>query len=391
MALEAAAKGVLTTNCTNLSASVPGYARTIGLLSNGKSQAVMAEVTNSVLDAMADPNRGPWYASALVQSAKGTDLIAAVRGIGARATRKRVHEAAQEAKGMPIGDNFAKAKDEFFKCPKIPILLKMRYDAFVGATRELTRCRIRRDSYDALANLADNLAGQPDGPVGELGRLKNGLTDPFEKAVGELLNIFSALWTDLTNFVDGTNDYMEPIVTMKQIAPELNKEINSCDVDHVGKGLLGSLLSKEGRAAWGPEGDDALLAYLVSHYFAETFKVWSQRSLKTYLEDRYGICGNDQLLAQKVQGGLMKRMGNRADVLFRVATGYVLPASSTLCYVTVPQNSPVVANAAAGYVAAQGAGYSVRMTSAADRVSFLRLQVGVPLWGYGEIATYEAG
>ena len=381
MGLEAAAKGDLDQNLSDLSRDVPGHVRT-GLPADGRAQAVMAKVVNAVLDAMVDPERGPWYASALVRSAKGTDLLAAARGIKAEAEWRRHHEAAQEAAGMPIGDGFARARDEFFQCSFRPFL-KGRYDAFVEATRELTRCRIRRDSYEALANLADSLATQ-------IGRLANELTGPFEEAMDGLLNAFGASWLYLKNFTDGANPYEEPVVTMGQIAPVLDKVISGCNVDSVAQGLLETLLGEGGRAAWGSGGDDALLARLVSRYFVGTFSDWSQRSLEDYLEDRYNIHGNAQKLAKQVQNDLLGKMGSRANVLFHQAVGYTLPVSSTLCYVTVPKKLSVVANAAAGYVAAQGAGYSVRETAAADRVSFLRLQVGVPLWGYGETDSYQA-
>ena len=382
MKLEAVAKGDLDRNLSDLSRGVPGHVRT-GLPTDGKAQAVMAKVVNAVLDAMVDPERGPWYASALVRSAKGTDLLAAARGIKAKAEREYSHEAAQEQEGMPIWDDFARARDEFFEAPNILFLLKGKYDAFVEKNCELTSCRIRRDSYDALANLANSLAAQ-------LTDLADELTDPFENAMDGLLGAFGTSWTYLKNFTDGSNPYEEPVVTMGQIAPVLDKEISGCNVDSVAQGLLETLLGEGGRAAWGPGGDDALLARLVSRYFVGTFKDWSKRSLENYLEDRYDIHGNAQKLAKQVQNDLLGKMGSRANVLFHQAVGYTLPVSSTLCYVTVPQKLAVVANAAAGYVAAQGAGYSVRKTAVTDRVSFLRLQVGVPLWGYGETDSYQA-
>ena len=381
MKLEAAARGALGRNLADLSRGVPGHVRT-KLPTDGRAQAVMAKVVNAVLDAMADPERGPWYASALVRSAKGTDLLVAAWGIRAEAERRRDHEAAQDEKGMPIWDDFARARDEFFSC-SFPPFLKGKYDAFVEATRVLTLCRIRRDSYEALENLAGSLAAQ-------IKRLADELTDPFERVMEGLIDTFGANRSYLKAFADGASTYEQPIVTMGQIAPALDGVLKNCAVGKVTQGLLDALLGEGGRAAWGPGGDDAPLARLVSDYFVMTFKDWSHRSLKEYLADRYNIHGNDQKLANKVQGDLLQTMGSRANVLFHRAVGYKLPVSSTLCYVTVPQGSPVVANAAAGYVAAQGAGYSVRMTSATDRVSFLRLQVGVPMWGYAGLARCEA-
>ena len=382
MGLEAAAKGALGRNRVDLLRDVPGHVGT-RLPTDGKAQAVMARVVNAVLDAMVDPERGPWYASALVRSAKGTDLLAAARGIEAEARKNRIKEAAQEQKGMPIGDGFARARREFFEAPNIPFLLKGRYDAFVEANRELTSCRIRRDSYDALANLANSLAAQ-------LTRLANELTGPFERVMEGLIDTFDANWSYLKAFADGASTYEEPIVTISQIAPALDKEISGCNVDSVAQGLLDALLGEGGRAAWGPGGDDALLARLVSRYFVGTFR-GSQRSLQDYLEDKYGIRNDPKLLAQKVQGDLLRKLDDRADVLFDTDVRYTLPYDGpALCYVTVPRSSPEVASAADGFVKARGIGFKKRETAAADRVSFLRLKFGIPLWGYAGLACCEA-
>ena len=384
MKLEAAARGALGRNLADLSRGVPGHVRT-KLPTDGRAQAVMAKVVNAVLDAMADPERGPWYASALVRSAKGTDLLAAAWGIRAEAERRRDHEAAQDEKGMPIWDDFARARGKFFMAPNIPLLLKGRCDAFVEATRVLTRCRIRRDSYEALENLAGSLAAQ-------IKRLADELTDLFERVMEELIDTFDANWSYLKAFADGAGTYEQPIVTMGQIAPALDGVLKNCAVGKVTQGLLDALLGEGGRAAWGPGGDDAPLARLVSDYFVMTFKDWSKRSLKEYLADRYNIHGNDQKLANKVQVNLLQTMGSRANVLFDTDGRYTLPPDVYfLCYVTVPQGSPEVVSAAKSFVAARGAGYGVRMTSATDRVSFLRLKFGVPLWGYAGLARCEAG
>ena len=384
MKLEAAARGGIVQNLSDLSRDVPGHVRS-GLPTDGKAQAVMAKVTNAVLDAMVDPKRGPWYASALLRSAKGTDLLAAARGIEAKAERERVQEEAQDKEGMPIWDDFVGAKGEFFGAPNIPLYLKRKYDAFVEKTRELTNCRIRRDSYEALENLAGMLERQ-------LTDLANELTGPFEDAMGELIDIFDESWSYLKHFVDGASTYEQPVVTMGQIAPVLDGELEKCDVGKVTQELLDTLLGEGGRAALGPGGDRSILIHRVSDYFAETFKDWSQRSLTKYLGDKYGIHNNPKLLAQKVQGDLLKGMDGRAKVLFDTDGRYDLPDDgSALCYVTVPQTSPVVGNAADGFVKARGTGFKKRVTAAADRVSFLRLKIGVPLWGYGALARCEAG
>ena len=384
MGLEAAARGALGRNLVDLSRGVPGHVRT-GLPADGRAPAVMAKVVNAVLDAMVDPARGPWYASALVRSATGTDLLSAARGIEAEAKARRDREAALEAKGMPIGDGFARAKGEFFEAPNIPFLLKGKCDAFVEATRELTFRHIRRDSYEALAKLAKALILQLD-------LLADELTDPFERVMEGLLDTFDANRSYLKAFADGASTYEQPIVTMGQIAPALDGELEKYDVGKVTQELLDTLLGEGGRAAWGPGGDDVLLARLVSDYFVETFKGWSLRSLEGYLGDKYGIRNDPKLLAKQVQDDLLKKMDRRAEVLFDTDVRYTLPYDGpALCYVTVPQTSAVVASAAKGFVAARGAGYGVRVTSAVDRVSFLRLKFGVPLWGYAGLARCEAG
>ena len=386
--LESVAKKSLDTNLSNLSSEVDGYVHT-ELSSDDSAHAVMAKVVNAVLDAMADPDRGPWYAAALVRSAKGTDLLAAVQGIKGGAEKERDYQEAQDHEGMDIWDNFDKARSEFFAAPVIPLIpdngLRQRYDEFVSKTCELTQCRIKKDLYQALVNLASKLDT-------EIKSLANKLTDPFERAMGKVLDIFDGWWTYFTSFDDGASTYERPIVTMQQITPTLIKELDEVDISHVGKELFGILLEQKGREAWyGGDSDDTLLVHLVSEFFLDRFSTWSQKTLKAYLEEKYNIYGNPQMLAQAVQNDLLNNMHKRASVLFDPSVGYSLPLdNSALCYITVPQSTKEVVNAAKDFVKIHGNGFSVRETFVTDRISLLRVKVGVPLWGYGSIGLYEA-
>ncbi len=389
MDLHAAAVKVLSKNLTDLSKEVKGWTHT-NLIKDGSNQAVMAKVINRILDVMTDPMRGPWYASALVETSKCTDLVSAVKGIATAAEVKRDDAAAQLANNMPIKRAYDKAHEKFYAARPGSFGLKKKCAQLIETNRNITKYKIKSDSYDTLAELAKSLEKQ-------LTRLSKELTNPFERTLGRLLDTFGDNWSNLTAFVDGKNPYETPVVTMGEIAPQLDAELaanNYVVVSSVAEGLFKRLLSDEGRKAWGTGGDEMRLARLVSDHFQEKFKDWATWSLTDYLENKYNIHNNPQKLSEAIYKKLLKDVDGRSQPRFWLDGQYNTGDACAVGYVTVPQAASAVKEAAE-MLATNGttrtdAKLTVRQTAVTDRISILRVLAGVPMWGYKGVAQYEA-
>lgn len=382
--LHAAAVKVLSKNFTDLSKEVEGWTHT-DLIKDGSNQAVMAKVINNILDVMTDPMRGPWYASALVSTVKGTDSGAALKSIKASAEAKRNFAAAQLADNMPIGKAHKKAHEKFHAARPGRFGLKKKCAQLIKTNQEFTKYMIKSDSNDTLAELAKKLEEQ-------LTRLSDELIDPFKRTLGRLLDTFGENWKYLATFVDNKNPYETPVVTMGEIAPQLDAELaadNYTVVSAAAKGLFERLLSDDGRQAWGTGGNELRLARLVSVHFQSMFREWAERSLTGYLENKYDIHNSPQKLSVAIYKDLLRDVDGKSQPRFWLDGQYNTKNACAVGYVTVPQAESVV-KGAAEMLAANDNTLTVRGTAVTDRISILRVLAGVPMWGYKGVKQYEA-
>ena len=375
MDLEATAKGIIAQNLLSLSGGVP-YWDTANLPPDKRYQPVMSRIVDAMRKAIEDPKRGPWYASAFVRGNKGVDLMVTARGIKAWAEGMCKHENAQLAGDGSVWKSFYEARKSFYGTSSFDPRLRRRYDAFVEMTCELTRCRIRRDSYEALAKLAENLGGQ-------LERFADELIDPLVMSVGWLFDTFGEALPCPMAFAGDMDPFGMPIVTMREVAPRLDAELDGRDADIVAYGfdadsvtrwLLRGLANGRGMNAW-EAGGDALLEYLFSDYLLRRFlNNWIERSLSKYRIRNY--------LEDKVLGD--------SQPFFWADKSYSTADAHAMGYINTSGEVDVMMRTARALCASDNT-LTGRKTAAADRISILRVLVGVPMWAFQGTAQYERG
>ncbi len=369
--MYSAASGKLMSNFNNLIAEPA----TDGVQSDGKGGSVMAEILAGICDVMVDPDRGPWYAAALVRGAKARTLLAEAGGIKERAKNRRDHENHQQVSHLNKGQQKAQQK---FRTSNF-LTLGATCDKFVNETRNLYLSQTEEKAYQTLMNLMDSVSVQ-------LADLADTFTDPFELAVTNLLDTFNTNWMYLQAIKPNAYSFDKPIVNVRTLAPVLDAALNGLTIKIAAKELLNTLLD-EGVNVWGPGGDDVRLSNVVSNFFRRTFGPWSNKTLTSYLQVVYKQ--TDVLkLANSVKNGFLSQLDADSDPLFVPDVRYTVPTDSEVIYVTVPQNVPAVVGAANALAAGKN-GFTVRQTFVSDRVSFLRLMAGVAMWGYGNTAIYE--
>ncbi|RSX50371.1 tubulin-like doman-containing protein [Bifidobacterium callimiconis] len=373
---QAAAEGALARNYTALSQPLQSYEQVLtGTASN--VQSVMGIVLNAVREAMADPNRGPYYAAQLVQGLGGSDLLAAAEGIRAEAVSRRDHEQYQI-------DSHAyrdyEQKEREFQAAGF-LKLGGAYKDYANAARQLVVFQTRVKMYQTLVDLMDTVKDQ-------LRVMANNFTTPFTTTVTGLFDTFEANRAELEAFADKQNPYEMPLITMQELMPSLNETVRQMDIPSQAHELLEALLSPNGLKGWGPNGDEAYLSHMVSDYFIDKFSAFSSRSLESFLKDKYQTQDADKL-AQIVCEDLLQSVNENAAPLFWTETGYTVDDACGIGYLTIPQSAPVVIDAAMR-LADSDKTFSVRKTGVRDRISILRCLLGVPMWGYKGVAQYES-
>lgn len=371
----ARAKGALENNYARLSKAPESYAPSAGAQKVGGG-SLTAQALAGLRGVMEDPQRGPHYAEALLDGTSGSDLLSAVAGIRAEAQSRRddvqynfdnLHYPAYEQ---------AQRKFEhanFFDRNK-------SYNEWVDANRTVEEDRAKVFTYQAVMDLMDAVSEQ-------LQQLSRAFARPLAKTVTGLLDTFKANRDELTAFADRQNPYEMPLVTMAELMPTLNKTLREVSHSDIMRELLRLLLTEEGMRGWGPNGDDAVLAHMVSDFFVAKFNGYSQKSLTGYLEDKYGT-NDPQKLATAVCNGILRQVDVNAAPLFFSETGYSTASACAISYLTVPQTAPAVERAAELLVAGKER-VVIRPTAVLDRISVLRCLLGVPMWGYRGVKLYE--
>ena len=380
--LYARAADTLIQNLSDLSREISSRIYTDPSASK-KNQTVMGKMTSAVYEAITDPKRGPWYAAALVRGDKGADLVAAVKSIKAWAEEKRNYEDVQVAQDGPVWKGFDEARKRFYEIKSLDPHLR-EYDTLVQKTCDLARCRIWGDSYDALAKYVDKLTVQ-------LNLLADELTDPFRTVMGRLFDTFGDNWKYLAALADGKNSYETPVVTIREIAPQLDAELAANNyevVSSVAEGLFERLLSDDGRRTWGTGDNEVRLARLVSDHFQEMFKDWATRSLTGYLENKYDIHNSPQKLSVAIYKDLLRDVDERSRPCFWPDGQHDTHDACAVGYVTVPRAESVVKEAAK-MLATNDTRLTVRQTAVTDRISILRVLADVPMWDFRNIAQYD--
>lgn len=388
--LVADIKGQLAKNLKDLSDSV-GYSYT-DLSSGEHNQAVMAKVVNEIRDKMVDPEYGPAYAALLVDGAAGEDLLSCIKQIKGWAEGMLSHDDYQLKDGTPIRDAYMSKRDAFYnKKPSVMSKAKSLvqgispYDDYINALQTHEERKAKVELYEAIIILMDNLKEH-------LEDLKKEFIVPFEEMLKDLCKTFDLNRNTLNLWIntDKKNSYEEDLVSMKDLIPWLNQELKSLSkeisLSRMRELLKDSLLEND--EAWRQKGDNELLSYLVRHFFIQKFKEWSEKTLTQFLQYKYNTINPTQL-AKDVESDL-KNKANESEPLFWADANYTasLGSTSTIGYVTVPQNSDVVKQSASTLCANDDI-LRMRMTSVTDRISFLKVLVGIPMWGYLGTRQYE--
>lgn len=378
MKMHAAAEGKLETNYQNLSAWPESYAPAEQAATVG-GQSIAAAVLAELRSLMADPAFGPAYAAALVQGTAGADLVAACAGIKEEARVRRDHEQFQ------LDDHFYREQEQAQNGFRHSNVLNQGkfLKQFKNTTRNVYLTQTEVLVYQTVMNLMDTVADQ-------LRRIAREFTVPFRDTMARLFEVFAANRAELSAFADRQNPYEMPLVTMKELLPNLDATLRQLDAPSVARDLMAELLTPEGMEGWGPNGDESRLTHAVSRFFIERFSSYSNKSLSDYLKDKYQT-DNPQKLAENIYNDLLGTVNSNAAPLFWTQMGYNVSDACAIGYVTVPQMASEVVAAADLLAEAKGdQRLKVRQTDVRDRISILRCLTGVPMWGYKGAGQYEA-
>lgn len=346
-------------------------------------RSLIASINDKLQDIASNPDYGPFYAAAILQSTTGTDLIAKVNGIKSKATEKLEHQSYQESRSGGLYDEYKRTETDFFNNSNM-LSGSGKYKAFVNAVANLYKNRAQVRTYERMLDIAKKLDDQ-------LHSLSNKFMIPFTEVVNNLFDTFKENSKYIEGVLDGsivTKSYEMPIATIADMKPQMDQTLDSMDVKEKFRELMKELLKEEGIKAW-TSGNENSICVVVNRFFTKLFSDYSRMTIDKYLEQKFNVTDPDQLIV-RIEQSIMNELYTRANPMYWVSNSYNISTASPLGYVTCPSTSSTIQVAATKLADRCSPGeLKTRPGSVYDRISIMRCLVGVPMYGYQGIANYE--
>ena len=356
------------------------YSSLAGDLEDFTSEAggsLIAEINKALRAVAADPDRGPFFAAALLRSTAGGDLITVIDGYIRETRAKFAQENIQEDRLRPAWEQ---AQRDFFENANALNGAK-KYDVYRNAIRNLEIHYSRLAVLGKMDNLMTKLRGQ-------LIDLARKFMDVFKNTVSGLVDTFDENMTYLDLQHNWPTPCEFPLVEFGGIKGDLDRTIEEMDVKAKIAGFFNMMLSKEGIDSW-IVGDENRICMIVNKYFADLFSAYSHKTITDYLLDKCGAAG-PVMLVYNIKNDIMNRLDADSAPMFWTSHAYNTSGALKMSLLTFPADSCEIEQAAREFSLSKAPGeITVRAGSLQDRISIIRCFAGVPMYGYGGILQFE--
>ena len=374
--LRSVVMNVVEKNFTTMTRDIESY--DINLESNGNQKnkanasSIITKIFVALYGCMTDPAKGPYYAADILNSSTGHSLVAVINGHIAEIDSK----IGQLEYNLPRYEQQRKAdQDKFFgKSPN-----KGRYRAYVESSRELIIQYTKREVFYKMKSFLNKLREQ-------LVDLSTKYCSIYITVINDLIDTFNANKTYLEDISDNVQCYEYPIATINELKESLDKKIDEIDINNTMIDFQKYMLSAEGRKAWITKNENEI-SKIVSKYFISLFNEYTGKTMTNYLQDKYDTDNTDELIL-RIRNDIMTELDKKASPLFWASVNYNTGNASKIGYISVPETSEEVCQAAESLHIAQPE-LSVRRTNLMDRITVMRCFVGAPIFGYHPISQYE--
>ena len=208
----------------------------------------------------------------------------------------------------------------------------------------------------------------------------------FENVMRNLEQTFAANLTALANPVEQDNSYAVKLMTIKDMQESLDSSVKKMLIDDLIKGFVNYMLNNS--SVWIGQ-EESKIAFAVSHYFLGVLTEYTNKTMIDYLKIKYNT-EDPNMITNKVYNEIIQPLSQKAAPLFWLdGSKYQIASAGELGFCTIPQISPEIVAAANNYHTANDR-VIVRPSYNSDRISFLMFRCGIPLYGYQGVDTYRS-
>ena len=209
----------------------------------------------------------------------------------------------------------------------------------------------------------------------KLTRIMNNLTETSKENL-----------TILNEKIEGTDDFVIPLVEWNKIRPVLDQEINEKNMEELFGQLMQRFLTEPEN--WADE-DENKISKIVKDFFAkDAFSEFANRSMTDFLAEKYKTNVGEEITEQ-LYHGVIPELEKQAKKVYAMNSSMW---STKLCYgsavTSVPDTEYWGGNTAVRRYRSK-MGFSVRKTAFVDRIYSMRCFVALPVGAFVNAKKYE--
>ena len=335
--------------------------------------SMITRVKKKQIEIAAQPDKGPYYAGAILHNVTSKDLQNKIDGyIMQNNHLLSMARAEITLRDQSMADALRNLQNSTF------LNRKRRAKEYVQSVNSFFKQSAKIELYSLMNDVLVAFKKQ----VNDLYTQYYAI---FENVMRNLEQTFAANLTALSNLVEKDNSYAVKLMTVKELQSSLDASVKNMRIDDFIAGFVNHMLNNS--SLWISKEENKI-AFAVSHYFLDILTEYTNKTMIDYLKIKYST-EDPNMITNKVYREIILPLSQKAAPLFWLdGSKYQIASAAELGFCTIPQISPEIVAAANNYHTANDR-VTVRPSYNSDRISFLMLRDGVPLYGYKGVSDYR--
>lgn len=362
-------EGQLDTNKDAILADKPAVAGD----KQAKDASVSARVKKALVDIATTPEKGPFFASAILYSLRATDIINVIRGYQTRCSedlKKANGDLELREKGWKLSLNEFQNSTFMNRKNKAAAY---KNAVFAYYSQDVKIARLKR-----MSSLLTELETQ-------MNDLYSSFFSVLADTMVQLQQTFTANYEYLLTPMVGSGSYAEPILSVGDMKNTLDAAVEAMSLPDQVHNFVKYMMDNP--SVWNTR-DETLISAAVSKYFLSELKEWTTRTIDDYLKEKFGTNDPGQL-KNKIYNDIIQPLGQKSAPMFWIENSpkFNIADAKSFGYLSYPQVSASIEGAADTYLTANS-DIKKRVSYSKDRITIFRFLCGIPLVAYKGVSNY---
>lgn len=374
-------EGTVTNNITTLKRKLDSYNTT------DNPESVIGKIFKELISIINDPELGPYFAAYMINDAQNSTIMSVLMGIRKEVENKRDYALRQVDARTEDWEN-AQTR---FRSSKIDTLGHKKRD-YVFSVQNVYANMVEISTYTAFLDLIDRIKKHLELIEKEFFKKLTGITDKLIRTFKDNEEFFNThgmgnelyTWSIIDiNSIKGNLDSAVNKMLKKDehdliTAPYLVEKFDSLMLDNSDK--------------WFDESETKI-AEMISKFIRKEFEAEMSKSMKQYLQEKYGTTGND--LINDISDSIIKDglVAKGAPIFHNDPTAVNLSTVNRehveYIRLSIPATEADISEAAKRYKATSTKQMGIAGSVLTDRIFMLEFFSGIPMYAYLDLFELE--